>query len=103
MTNADAGSTTLVLRPLVPAVAVLRGDPARAGCSAYDIYNHMYLPAYYDDPVTEYWALLSGVTIWDVGVERIVQIKGPDAMALHEPAHVPRTSRRARSDRASTC
>src|SRR5207344_3208453 len=54
----------------------------RAGCSAYDIYNHMYLPGYYDDPVTEYWALLNGVTLWDVGVERGVQISGPDAFEL---------------------
>ena len=29
-----------------------------AGCSAYDIYNHMYLPGYYADPVEEYWHLL---------------------------------------------
>ena len=50
-----------------------------AGCSAYDIYNHMYLPGYYADPIDEYWALLQGVTIWDVGVERIVEITGPDA------------------------
>ena len=50
-----------------------------AGCSAYDIYNHMYLPGYYADPVEEYWALLQGVTVWDVGVERIVEITGPDA------------------------
>jgi len=50
-----------------------------AGCSAYDIYNHMYLPGYYADPVEEYWALLNGVTLWDVGVERIVEISGPDA------------------------
>ena len=33
-----------------------------AGCSAYDIYNHMYLPGYYGDPVEEYWALLNDVT-----------------------------------------
>ena len=50
-----------------------------AGCSAYDIYNHMYLPGYYGDPVEEYWALLNGVTLWDVSVERIVEITGPDA------------------------
>ena len=50
-----------------------------AGCRAYDIYNHMYLPGYYADPVEEYWALLNGVTLWDVGVERIVEITGPDA------------------------
>ena len=50
-----------------------------AGCSAYDIYNHMYLPGYYADPVEEYWALLNDVTVWDVSVERIVEISGPDA------------------------
>ena len=54
----------------------------RAGCTAYDVYNHTYLPAYYDDPVTEYWHLLEHVTLWDVGVEHIVQIKGPDALAF---------------------
>ncbi len=53
-----------------------------AGCSAYDIYNHMYLPGYYADPVEEYWALLDGVTLWDVSVERIVEITGPDASAF---------------------
>jgi aminomethyltransferase len=53
-----------------------------AGCSAYDIYNHMYLPGYYADPVEEYWALLNGVTLWDVSVERIVEITGPDADAF---------------------
>ncbi len=51
----------------------------RAGCTAYDIYNHMYLPGYYADPVEEYWHLLEHVTIWDVGVERIVEITGPQA------------------------
>ncbi|MBV9535287.1 MAG: hypothetical protein JO321_07760 [Solirubrobacterales bacterium] len=51
----------------------------RAGCKAYDIYNKMYLPAEYDDPTLEYWALNKGVTLWDVGVERTVQISGPDA------------------------
>ncbi|HSL33037.1 MAG TPA: glycine cleavage T C-terminal barrel domain-containing protein [Candidatus Limnocylindrales bacterium] len=53
-----------------------------AGCSAYDIYNHMYLPGYYGDPVEEYWALLNGVTLWDVAVERIVEITGSDAAAF---------------------
>jgi len=53
-----------------------------AGCSAYDIYNHMYLPGYYDDPIKEYWALLNDVTIWDVGVERVVEISGPDGFEL---------------------
>jgi len=51
----------------------------RAGCKAYDIYNKMYLPAEYDDPEVEYRALNEGVTLWDVGVERTVQVSGPDA------------------------
>jgi len=54
----------------------------RAGCRAYDIYNKMYLPAEYDDPEVEYWALNDGVTLWDVGVERTVEISGPDADRL---------------------
>ena len=53
-----------------------------AGCKAYDIYNKMYLPAEYDDVAVEYQALNDGVTLWDVGVERTVQIKGPDADRL---------------------
>ena len=54
----------------------------RAGCTAYDIYNHMYIPGYYDDPETEYWLLANGVTMWDVGVERTVEVSGPDADTL---------------------
>jgi len=54
----------------------------RAGCTAYDIYNHMYLPGYYDDPEVEYRALNEGVTMWDVGVERTVEVSGPDADRL---------------------
>ena len=49
------------------------------GAKAYGIYCHMYLPEYYDDPVKEYWALVNDVTLWDVSVERIVEITGPDA------------------------
>jgi glycine cleavage system aminomethyltransferase T len=54
----------------------------RAGCTAYDIYNHMYLPGYYDDPDVEYNLLNDGVTMWDVGVERTVEVSGPDADKL---------------------
>jgi glycine cleavage system aminomethyltransferase T len=51
----------------------------RAGCRSWGLYNHMLLPTLYDDPITEYWALLNGVTMWDVAVERCVEISGPDA------------------------
>jgi aminomethyltransferase len=52
------------------------------GAKAYDIYNHMYLPGYYEDPIEEYWALLNGVTVWDVSVERMVELSGRDASAF---------------------
>ena len=51
----------------------------RAGCKAWGIYNHMYIPNYYDDPIEEYRSLTEDVTLWDVSVERIVEITGPDA------------------------
>jgi aminomethyltransferase len=51
----------------------------RHGCKSWGVYNHMLLPTLYDDPVTEYWALTNDVTLWDVAVERIVEISGPDA------------------------
>src|SRR5437867_8891437 len=51
----------------------------RYGCRAYTVYNHMFLPSCYDDPVAEYWHLLEHVTLWDVSVERQVEVTGPDA------------------------
>ncbi|KEI44548.1 glycine cleavage T C-terminal barrel domain-containing protein [Saccharopolyspora rectivirgula] len=49
------------------------------GVAMYSVYNHTYHPRHYGDPIAEYWALLEGVTLWDVGVERQVEITGPDA------------------------
>ena len=54
----------------------------RAGCKAYGIYNHMYIPDYYSDAHEEYESLTNDVTLWDVSVERIVEITGPDASEL---------------------
>lgn len=51
----------------------------RAGCRGYTVYNHMFLPINYDDFEREYWHLVNGVTVWDVAVERQVEITGPDA------------------------
>jgi len=54
----------------------------RHGVAMYSVYNHMYHPRHYGDPVGEYWQLLEGVTLWDVGVELQVEITGPDAFAF---------------------
>jgi glycine cleavage system aminomethyltransferase T len=51
----------------------------RHGVEMYSVYNHTYHPRHYGDPVEEYWHLLNGVTLWDVGVERQIEISGPDA------------------------
>jgi len=48
----------------------------------YSVYNHTYHPRVYGDPIEEYWQLLNGVTLWDVGVEKQVEITGPDAFTL---------------------
>ena len=55
-----------------------------AGCWAYTTYNHMYHPRAYIKPedgglLKEYEYLTEHVTIWDVAVERQIQVKGPDA------------------------
>src|SRR5574341_1069561 len=52
----------------------------RSGCRGYTVYNHMLLPIAYDDLEAEYWKLLSDVTVWDVAVERQVEITGRDAL-----------------------
>lgn len=52
------------------------------GAKAFTVYNHMYLPVSFENTITDYNNLLQGVQLWDVGVERQVQIKGPDAASL---------------------
>lgn len=79
--NGRATSSTLYFGPWYRQSPFFEAT-LRAGCKAYDIYNHMYLPGYYEDPVEEYWALLNDVTLWDVGVERVVEISGPDGSDL---------------------
>ena len=46
------------------------------------VYNRMILPASYGSPEEECWRLMNGVSMWDVGVERQVQLTGPDASKL---------------------
>jgi aminomethyltransferase len=44
----------------------------------YTVYNHMYFPIRFDTFEAEFDALLTGVTLWDVSVERCLEIGGPD-------------------------
>lgn len=45
-------------------------------------YNNMLVPRGYGDREAEYWRLINGVSMWDVAVQRQVQLKGPDAAKL---------------------
>ena len=58
-----------------------------AGCRAYTVYNHLYHPRAYIAPedgglMAEYERLTKHVSMWDVAVERQIQVKGPDAAAF---------------------
>jgi glycine cleavage system aminomethyltransferase T len=44
----------------------------------YTVYNHMFFPIRFDSLESEYWHLLNHVTLWDVAVERCLEISGPD-------------------------
>ena len=76
-------TSTLVFSPRVRKSPYFNST-LKYGAQAFSVYNHMYMPVSYDGPVEDYKKLLNGVQLWDVGVERQVQIKGPDAEALSQ-------------------
>ena len=49
------------------------------GAQGFSVYNHMLMPTFYESPEADYWRLIKNVTLWDVAVERQVEITGPDA------------------------
>jgi glycine cleavage system aminomethyltransferase T len=48
------------------------------GPQGFTVYNHMYFPIRFDSFEAEFETLLNGVTLWDVAVERCLEISGPD-------------------------
>ena len=72
---------------LVQRGARLRRSPfyeaeQRHGPRGYTVYNHMLFPTHFDDFEKEYWHLLNHVTLWDVAVERCLEVSGPDGLRL---------------------
>lgn len=58
-----------------------------AGCWRATVYNRMYHPRGYVRPedggaMAEYDAIINHVTLWNVAVERQIQVKGPGAEAF---------------------
>jgi glycine cleavage system aminomethyltransferase T len=54
----------------------------RYGPKGFTVYNHMYFPINFDTFENEFDALLNGVTVWDVAVERCLEISGPDGFTF---------------------
>ncbi len=57
--------------------ATQRYDP-----KGFTVYNHMYFPIRFDTFEAEFDALLNDVTLWDVSVERCLEIDGPDGFSF---------------------
>ena len=51
----------------------------RWGATDFSVYNHMYIPRSFGDPEQNFWNLVNDAILCDVGVERQVEITGPDA------------------------
>lgn len=51
----------------------------RWGAREFSVYNHMYIPRDFGDPVENYWNLVNAAILCDVAVERQVEFTGPDA------------------------
>jgi len=49
------------------------------GAQDFSVYNHMYIPRDFGDPVQNFWNLVNDAILCDVAVERQVEITGPDA------------------------
>ncbi len=51
----------------------------RWGAKGFSVYNHMYIPRDFGDPVQNFWNLVNEAILCDVAVERQVEITGPEA------------------------
>ena len=62
----------------------------RYGPKGYTVYNHMYFPIRFDSFEAEFDALLNGVTLWDVAVERCLEISGSRRLPIRAAPHAAR-------------
>lgn len=77
----------MLTSPLLAISNRLRATPFTSrvlnqGAKAFTVYNHMLLATEFQSLEADYWHLCEHVQVWDVGVERQVEIKGSDAQKL---------------------
>lgn len=87
--NNDKNHSSPTQSPMISIGPRVRKSPyfdatMRWGAKAFTIYNHMYMPTHYGDPVAEYWSLVTDVTLWDVSCQRQIVIRGPEAKRFME-------------------
>ena len=76
----------------------------RSSPKAYTVYNHMYFPVRFDTFENEFQALLNDVTIWDVSVERCIEVSRARRLQVRpardaaQPLQVRRRPGQVRSD-----
>jgi len=85
----EKNHTTPTESPMISINPRVRKSPyfdatMRYGAKAFTVYNHMYMPTHYGNPVDEYWHLVKDVTLWDVSCQRQIRISGPDAKPFME-------------------
>jgi len=56
----------------------------RYGATGFTVYNRYIMPVQWQGQTAtdEYWRLVKNVCLWDVSVQRQVELHGPDALAL---------------------
>jgi dimethylsulfoniopropionate demethylase len=54
----------------------------KQGVKGYTVYNHMLLPTFFTSIEEEYKHLMNEVQIWDVSVQREIEISGKDSSKL---------------------
>ena len=75
----------------------------RYGPKGFTVYNHMYFPIRFDTFEAEFEALLNDVTLWDVAVERCLEICGPGRLHVRAAADAARPVEVRGRPGASTC
>ncbi|MGB0866867.1 MAG: dimethylsulfoniopropionate demethylase [Granulosicoccaceae bacterium] len=88
--------------PLITRSRRLRETPFTSrildgGAQSFTVYNHMLLASWFRGLEEDYWHLCNHVQVWDVSVERQVQLKGPDAYKLVQ-LMTPRDLSKAKDD-----
>ena len=80
-TSTDSGIVQLTISPRIRR-SPFYAATVRDGVSHFTVYNKMLMPLSFGHLSAEYQRLMHGVAMWDVAVERQVEVSGPDAHAL---------------------